>query len=184
MSCHVILCIFSFADASAITLPLRYFARLPPPPPPNIQTKKAWRERDAEDGSWTTDPATSRAVRLCMSLAASLAGLHRKTTRRGWEQVTAAGVSVFLDWLTCRPQFGEGARGTRLEEFQHTMACVVEFTNGVIRSAGFMGGGRGNGNAAGGISLTQPREKREEGEGEVDPDGALWEDEVRVGYSI
>ena len=40
MSCHVILCIFSFADASAITLPLRYFARLPPPSPPNIQTKK------------------------------------------------------------------------------------------------------------------------------------------------
>lgn len=108
-------------------------------------------------GSWTEDGATSRAVRLCLSLAGSLAGLHRRTSRRGWERVTATSVGVFLDWLTCRPQFGEGARGTRLEEFQHAMACVVEFANGIIRSSsssfssssvtfaagGASGGGRG-----------------------------------------
>lgn len=74
--------------------------------------------------------------------------------------MTAAGLSVFLDWLTCRPQFGEGARGTRggLEEFQYVMACVVEFANGIFRSTG---GGKGNG-----------------GERDVDPDSMLWEDEV------
>lgn len=138
-----------------------------------------------EGGSWTEDAATSRAVRLCLSLAGSLAGLHRKTSRRGWERVTAAGVGIFLDWLTCRPQFGEGARGTGLEEFQHAMACVVEFANGIIRSAG-KGGGYGDDDAF----SSAPRRRRNRGGGgvevadepDIDPDTTLWEDEVRPGF--
>ncbi|CAN0080682.1 unnamed protein product, partial [Scytosiphon promiscuus] len=155
---------------------------------------EAWRSRGMEGGSWTEDAATSRAVRLCLSLAASLAGLHRKTSRGGWERVTAAGVGVFLDWLTCRPQFGEGARGTGLEEFQHAMACVVEFANGIIRSAS-RGGGGGNGNGNENAFSSAPRRRRNGGGGgksgrggrggggtdvvdsEVDPDTILWEDE-------
>lgn len=136
-------------------------------------------------GSWTEDAATSRAVRLCMSLAGALAGLHRKTSKRGWERVTAAGVGVFLDWLACRPQFGEGARGTGLEEFQHVMACVVEFANGVLRAAATASGsGRGSGGGAGsnGSVFSSSREQGRVGvvDVEVDPDAALWEDEVWV----
>lgn len=154
-------------------------------------------------GSWTEDGATSRAVRLCLSLAGSLAGLHRKTSRRGWERVTAAGVGLFLDWLTCRPQFGEGARGTRLEEFQHAMACVVEFANGIIRSSaassassaastaasgGARRGRRGRSGSNGDNAFSSSTVQSRGGEGgggkvepEVDPDATLWEDEVRWG---
>eukprot|EP00903_Cladosiphon_okamuranus_P014164 g13163.t1 len=152
---------------------------------------EAWRSRGMEGGgSWTEDGATSRAVRLCLSLAGSLAGLHRKTSRRGWERVTAAGVGVFLDWLTCRPQFGEGARGTGLEEFQHAMACIVEFANGIIRasaasaSAGGDGGGRGRRGRSGingdnTLSSAAPPSRGGGGkvEPEPDPDATLWEDE-------
>lgn len=137
-----------------------------------------------EGGSWTQDAATSRAVRLCLSLAGALAGLHRRTSKRGWERVTAAGVGVFLDWLVCRPQFGEGARGTRLEEFQHVMACVVEFANGVMRAAAMDTASR----AAGGNAFSSSRGARAAvaaatskavvAEMEVDPDAPLWEDEV------
>lgn len=161
-------------------------------------------------GSWTEDGATSRAVRLCLSLAGSLAGLHRRTSRRGWERVTAAGVGVFLDWLTCRPQFGEGARGTRLEEFQHAMACVVEFANGIVRSSasaaarGEVGGGVGGGGGRGGGRARRGRGRSgsngggggnafsisaQEGRGgraepEVDPDAPLWEDEASGGSGV
>lgn len=142
-----------------------------------------------EGGSWTEDAATSRAVRLCFSLSGALAGLHRKTSRRGWESVTAAGVGVFLDWLTCRPQFGEGTRGTRLEEFQHVMACIVEFANGIIRSAATAASGRGDGYSGGGgsgfaVSAASKEDGPQEGEAdaEIDPDTALWEDEVSTAY--
>ena len=157
-------------------LDFTYLTSTVPPAPPRPPTLKAWRSKGMEGGSWTEDAATSRAVRLCMSLAGALAGLHRKTSKRGWERVTAAGVGVFLDWLTCRPQFGEGARGgARQEEFQHVMACVVEFANGVIR--------RGGGDGGDAFSTAKMRE-RERGGGqaeEVDPDDPLWEDEVRFG---
>lgn len=146
---------------------------------------KAWRSRGMQGGSWTQDAATSRAVRLCLSLAGSLAGLHRKTSMRGWEKLTAAGVGIFLDWLTCRPQFGEGARGTRLEEFQHVMACVVEFANGIIRAATVERADRSR--VAAGRSSFSSRNNRgtvareaTADEIDVDPDGPLWEDEVRV----
>ncbi|CBJ33805.1 conserved unknown protein [Ectocarpus siliculosus] len=138
-------------------------------------------------GSWTEDGATSRAVRLCLSLAGSLAGLHRKTSQRGWEKVTAAGVGVFLDWLTCKPQFGEGARGTRPEEFQRVMACVVEFANGIIRASSASGGGSGKGVSDDAFSSAPRRRRRPGGAGdgaddgeqpEIDPDSTLWEDEV------
>lgn len=143
-----------------------------------------------EGGSWTEDGATSRAVRLCLSLAGSLAGLHRKTSQRGWERVTAAGVGVFLDWLTCKPQFGEGARGTRPEEFQRVMACVVEFANGIIRASSGASGGGGGKDVSDDAFSSAPRRRQRRGAGgdgddgaeqpEIDPDSTLWEDEVRA----
>ncbi|CAM9620685.1 unnamed protein product, partial [Ectocarpus sp. 13 AM-2016] len=149
---------------------------------------EAWQSSGMKGGSWTEDGATSRAVRLCLSLAGSLAGLHRKTSQRGWEKVTAAGVGVFLDWLTCKPQFGEGSRGTRPEEFQRVMACVVEFANGIIRASSASGGGGGKGVSDDPFSSAPRRRRRQPvggGDGaddaeqpEIDPDSTLWEDEV------
>ncbi|CAM9695559.1 unnamed protein product [Ectocarpus sp. 4 AP-2014] len=149
---------------------------------------EAWQSSGMKGGSWTEDGATSRAVRLCLSLAGSLAGLHRKTSQRGWEKVTAAGVGVFLDWLTCKPQFGEGARGTRPEEFQRVMACVVEFANGIIRASSASGGGSGKGVSDDAFSSAPRRRRRRPGgagdgaddgeQPEIDPDSTLWEDEV------
>ncbi|CAN0322986.1 unnamed protein product, partial [Ectocarpus sp. 12 AP-2014] len=149
---------------------------------------EAWQSSGMKGGSWTEDGATSRAVRLCLSLAGSLAGLHRKTSQRGWEKVTAAGVGVFLDWLTCKPQFGEGSRGTRPEEFQRVMACVVEFANGIIRASSASGGGGGEGVSDDAFSSAPRRRRRRPvggGDGaddaeqpEIDPDSTLWEDEV------
>ncbi|CAM9337356.1 unnamed protein product [Ectocarpus sp. 6 AP-2014] len=149
---------------------------------------EAWQSSGMKGGSWTEDGATSRAVRLCLSLAGSLAGLHRKTSQRGWEKVTAAGVGVFLDWLTCKPQFGEGARGTRPEEFQRVMACVVEFANGIIRASSASSGGSGKGVSDDAFSSAPRRRRRRPGgagdgaddgeQPEIDPDSTLWEDEV------
>ncbi|CAM9687796.1 unnamed protein product, partial [Ectocarpus sp. 12 AP-2014] len=150
---------------------------------------EAWQSSGMKGGSWTEDGATSRAVRLCLSLAGSLAGLHRKTSQRGWEKVTAAGVGVFLDWLTCKPQFGEGSRGTRPEEFQRVMACVVEFANGIIRASSASGGGGGKGVSDDAFSSAPRRRRRRRPVGggggaddaeqpEIDPDSTLWEDEV------
>lgn len=140
-----------------------------------------------EGGSWTQDAATSSAVRLCLSLAGALAGLHRRTSARGWEKLTAAGVGIFLDWLVCRPQFGEGTRGTSLEEFQHVMACVVEFANGVIRAAATESASRLVGRNA--FSSSRARalaaaQAKAMLENDVDPDGPLWEDEVCVAANV